>query len=197
MKKWLKHVGMVMLLWVCAGMLAYGADVKLAWDVVTPAPTGYKVYYGLVAGNYPTVIDAGNILTVTIPNLTVGTKYYFVVRAYNANGESGNSNEVHNFTVVGPTTGPITASTATISWSTDTVADTQVFYGTTTAYGLASVLNPSLVTAHTVMLTGLASGTLYHYKVASKDTLGDGTMAIDYTFTTGTVPNSPANLRMM
>ena len=45
----------------------------------------------------------------------------------------------------------ITASGATISWTTDEVSDSQVDFGLTAAYGSAtSVLNATLVTAHTV-----------------------------------------------
>src|SRR5206468_2012394 len=42
----------------------------------------------------------------------------------------------------------ITASSATIIWTTDEASDSQVEYGTTTAYGSVTLLNASLVTAH-------------------------------------------------
>ena len=54
----------------------------------------------------------------------------------------------------------ITRSGATVTWSTNEAADSQVEYGTSTAYGAASALDPALVTNHTVTLTGEATGTL-------------------------------------
>src|SRR5207244_1247510 len=42
----------------------------------------------------------------------------------------------------------ITASGATITWTTDEASDAQVEYGPTTTYGSASALNASLVTSH-------------------------------------------------
>ena len=56
---------------------------------------GYRIYYGTVSGNYTHMIDAGNVRTYTVPNLTDGRTYYFVATAYNsALFESSYSNEV-------------------------------------------------------------------------------------------------------
>src|SRR5947209_2853360 len=78
----------------------------------------------------------------------------------------------------------ITASGATIAWTTNETADSQVEYGLTTAYGSSTTLNPSLVTAHSQALSGLASSTLYHYRVKSKDAAGNLATSGDSTFTT-------------
>src|SRR3989441_1154545 len=50
----------------------------------------------------------------------------------------------------------ITSSAATITWTTDEPADSQVEYGATTAYGSLTAVNASLVTSHSQVLTGLA-----------------------------------------
>src|SRR5439155_773253 len=63
----------------------------------------------------------------------------------------------------------ITSSGATVSWTTNETSDSQVDYGPTTAYGSSSALNASLVTAHTVSLTGLTGSTLCHFRVRSRD----------------------------
>src|SRR5207244_1326344 len=52
------------------------------------------------------------------------------------------------------TASSITTSGATISWTTDEASDSQVDYGLTTAYGTSSALNGSLVTSHSVVLSG-------------------------------------------
>src|SRR5688572_31116336 len=43
--------------------------------------------------------------------------------------------------------------------NTDEAADSQVEYGTTTAYGSVTVLDPALGTTHNQLLTGLANAT--------------------------------------
>jgi Purple acid Phosphatase, N-terminal domain len=80
--------------------------------------------------------------------------------------------------------GSITSSGATITWMTDEVSDSQVEYGTTTAYGSSSPLDTALVTSHSMPLSGLAASTLYHYHVKSKDTVGNLAVSGDFTFTT-------------
>ena len=57
-------------------------------------------------------------------------------------------------------------------------------YGTTTAYGSISPLNSSLVTSHSVNLTGLSASTAYHYQVLSQDAAGTLATSSDVTFTT-------------
>ena len=48
--------------------------------------TGYKLNYGTSATNLSTVVDEGNVIAVSVPNLTVGQTYYFAASAYYANG---------------------------------------------------------------------------------------------------------------
>ncbi len=78
----------------------------------------------------------------------------------------------------------ISGTTATISWTTNENADTQVEYGTTTAYGSNTTLNPVLSTTHSQSLSGLTSNTQYQYRVKSKDANGNLTTSDNMTFTT-------------
>jgi hypothetical protein len=68
---------------------------------------------------------------------------------------------------------PVTSSSATITWTTNNASSSQVAYGTTSAYGLMSVLDGTLVTSHSVTLSGLAASTTYHYQVLSRDGQGN------------------------
>src|SRR5207247_5053135 len=67
----------------------------------------------------------------------------------------------------------LTSISATISWTTDENSDSQVEYGLTTAYGNSTTLNLSMLTSHSVFLTGLSINTLYHYTLNSKDSIGN------------------------
>src|ERR1035437_571409 len=75
-------------------------------------------------------------------------------------------------------------SGTTITWFTDEVSDSQVDYGLTTAYGNTTSLNTSLLTSHSVVLSNLSSYTVYHYRVRSKDALGNLATSSDQTLTT-------------
>jgi hypothetical protein len=79
--------------------------------------------------------------------------------------------------------GLIATSGAAIMWTTDEPADSQVEYGTTSTYGSVTPLNASLVTAHSVTLSGLQAGTTYHYLVKSRDAAGNLAAMGDFTFT--------------
>src|SRR5207249_3500803 len=90
----------------------------------------------------------------------------------------------------GATASALSVDTAAISWTTDELADSQVEYGLSTGYGSASVLDASRVTAHTVTLNGLTAGTLYHYRVKSKDAAGNLAVSPDAVFTTAPPPDT-------
>lgn len=79
---------------------------------------------------------------------------------------------------------PLSASQASVAWITDVPADSQVEYGLTTSYGVATTLASTMVTSHTVGLTGLQAGTVYHYRVKSRDAAGRLSTSGDFTFST-------------
>ncbi len=81
-------------------------------------------------------------------------------------------------------TSSITAGGATLTWSTDEASDSQAEFGLTAVYGSTSALNAALDTAHSVSLTGLTNGTLYHLRVRSRDAAGNLAVSGDITFTT-------------
>jgi chitodextrinase len=70
-------------------------------------------------------------------------------------------------------TGHLTNSSATITWSTDEAATSQIEYGVTSSYGLLTIAGSNLVTSHNLALTGLAPQTTYNYRVRSKDAAGN------------------------
>jgi phosphodiesterase/alkaline phosphatase D-like protein len=79
---------------------------------------------------------------------------------------------------------------ATVSWTTSVPSDSQIDYGRTTAYGSSTLANPSLLTSHSQVLSGLTAGTVYHYRVKSRDGSGSLATSADGTFTTVAVSQS-------
>jgi hypothetical protein len=83
----------------------------------------------------------------------------------------------------------ITGTSATITWTTDTPATSEVEYGATTAYGSKTPVDPALVTSHSQVLDGLSPGTTYHYRVTSRSSDGATSTSGDHTFTSS--PGEP------
>jgi hypothetical protein len=77
-------------------VLAYSAEVTLAWDPNDEDDlAGYKIYYGTSSGNYSTSVDVGNTTEYTITGLNDATIYYFAATAYDtSDNESDYSEEV-------------------------------------------------------------------------------------------------------
>src|SRR5438552_3072215 len=82
------------------------------------------------------------------------------------------------------TVSSLTSTTATITWTTNEPADAQAEYGLTTAYGSSTPRDATLVTTHAASLSGLTAGTLYHYRVMSRDAAGNLAATSDLTVTT-------------
>lgn len=76
----------------------------------------------------------------------------------------------------------ITATDARVTWKTDEPATSQVEYGLTTSYGSSTTLSATLTKNHSVELTDL--GSTYHYRVKSKDSVGNEAVSGDNTFST-------------
>ncbi|MCC6484366.1 MAG: family 10 glycosylhydrolase [Armatimonadetes bacterium] len=77
----------------------------------------------------------------------------------------------------------VTNTSATVQWTTDQAASSQVEYGITAAYGQSTSIDNTPVTSHSMALTGLLPSTTYHFRVKSTAPSGTSTSS-DYTFTT-------------
>ncbi len=86
--------------------------------------------------------------------------------------------------VSGVTASAVTDTAATIVWTTDKPADSQVEYGLTTAYGSQTNQNLTMSTSHSMALSGLTANTVYHYRVHSSDASGNDGVSADNTLTT-------------
>ena len=78
----------------------------------------------------------------------------------------------------------ITSTSAVITWTTDQASSSLVNYGTTTAYGSSSSPSSTLVTSHSVSLSGLTAGTTYNYDVVSANASITSSTTGNFTFAT-------------
>ena len=73
-----------------------GGSAIVTWNANPESDlAGYRVFYGTSSRNYPNSISVGKVTSATISGLTIGTKYYFALKAVDTSGNlSGYSAEV-------------------------------------------------------------------------------------------------------
>ncbi len=191
-----------------SGITASGAVV--AWT--TNVPGDSQVEYGTTTSyGQSTAVNATMVTShsVALSGLSASTAYHYRVKSKDAAGNLATGGDFTFTTtavadttppvITGVSAGAITASGATVTWTTNEPADSQVEYGTTTSYGQSTAVNATMVTSHSVALSGLSASTAYHYRVKSKDAAGNLATGGDFTFTTTAVadttpPTAPTGL---
>ena len=169
-----------------------GTSATITWRTDEPADT--QVEYGTSTSyGSQTPLDSALATThqVTLSGLKPATTYHFRVKSRDAAGNLAVSAD-QTFTTLDTIPPVISAfvvtsvstTTATLTWVTDEPADTQLDYGTTTAYGAQSPLDSRLVTAHSVTLSGLLPGATYHCRARSRDAAGNLALSADLVFQT-------------
>jgi PKD repeat protein len=145
--------------------------VAVVGGLVRYSRNGVVFYTSAKAPTYPLLVD-----------VSLGSPGSTIANAIIA-GAGGGADTTPPL-ISGVTAGAVTATSATITWTTDEPADSQVEYGLTTAYGNATTRDLALVTSHAQALTGLSRATLYHYRVRSRDAAGNLAVSGDFTLTT-------------
>jgi hypothetical protein len=125
-----------------------------------------------------------------IDNSTENCTVYFRVLAVDNASNCGVWSSVVNTTkdTIDPvlssvSSGTPSATSATITWTSNEDATSNVKYGLGTSYGTWSN-SSTYTTSHLRTLTSLSSSTTYHYQVVSYDQAGNAANSTDYTFTT-------------
>jgi peptidoglycan hydrolase-like protein with peptidoglycan-binding domain len=131
----------------------------------------------------------------TLTGLTPGTTYYYCIHAADLAGNIGSScgqfttgagqviSDTSAPTVSLVTVVPLASTTATISWTTDELANSYVQYGTSASYGSQTPLS-SLELSGTTNLSNLTPDTTYHFRIVSSDSSGNIGHSSDEIFTT-------------
>jgi hypothetical protein len=166
----------------------------ISWDV-NPAATGQIEYgvsnaYGTLSTLEPSFLYSHSQV---ISGLFPGTPYYFIITGTDALNNTIISAE-YTFTtaadantpvVSGITASPNSATSEQISWDVFPASTGRVEYGTTTAYGTLSTLEPSYLSWHSQTLSGLTPDTVYHFRILGTDSSLNNVTTSDQTFTTG------------
>ncbi len=182
-----------------SGITRTGATIS--WNTNEAADS--QVDYGTTAsyGNSTALNDNRTTSHVqSLSGLTADTLYHYRIRSRDEDGNLALSGDFTFTTSADSDTTPpvisgvnssgISKTGASIRWTTDEAADSQIEYGASAAYGRSSPLDSAMVTSHSQNLTGLTSDTLYHYRVMSRDAAGNLAVSGDFTFTTTTGPDT-------
>jgi uncharacterized repeat protein (TIGR02543 family) len=199
-------------LWNAGGTLLASAAFVVSesgWqEVLFPAPvaitanTTYIASYSWPGGHYPYQADAfkdGGITTGPLTALqhSAGSPngvYNTTPGSFPMTGIGANyfADVIFETTQPGDTTAPVISNvtaapaadgTATITWTTDEASDSRVDYGTTSGTLGQSASSASLVSTHSINLTGLTPGTTYYFTVTSKDAADNSTTSMESSFT--------------
>jgi hypothetical protein len=104
---------------------------------------------------------------------------------------AGSYRAVYGTDGIAPAISAVTATpsangTASVTWTTDEASDSRVDLGTNPDSLATGTVNPALVTAHSVPLSGLTAGTTYYYRVRSADAAANAAVSPN-------PPNPPAS----
>ncbi|MHB8500166.1 MAG: glycoside hydrolase family 44 protein [Candidatus Acidiferrales bacterium] len=155
---------------------AANAQVNLTWNVSSGA-TAYYVKRSTTTGGPYMQIATASVTSYADSSVTNGTKYFYVVSAYNSYGQSANSAEASATPAVLPPAAPsglqATAGNAQVSliWTASTGATSyHIKRGTTSGGPYTQVAAP---TATSETDTGLTNGTTYYYVVSALNSVGE------------------------
>ena len=156
---------------------AANAQVNLTWNASSGA-TAYYVKRSTTTGGPYTQIASPTGTSYADNSVTNGTKYYYVVSAYNSYGQSANSAEVNATPTAPPPPGAPAGLQATpgntqvsLSWTASTSATSYHVKRSTTSGGPYTQVSAPTVANFTD--TGLTNGATYYYVVSALNATGE------------------------
>ena len=179
---------------------AGSAQVLLAWSA-SSAATAYYVKRSTTSGGPYTQLATPTAISYADNSVSNGTKYYYVVSAYNSYGQSANSAEVSASPLAPPPGAPAGLEAiagnmqVSLTWTASTGATGYHLKRSTTNGGpYAQVSAP---TAANFTDTGLANGTIYYYVVSALNSAGESVNSAQASATPAapaTPPPAPTGL---
>ncbi|MBI2474988.1 fibronectin type III domain-containing protein [Candidatus Uhrbacteria bacterium] len=183
---------------VVSQVTAKAAVVSWTTDESSDSAIDYGLTQSFEEG---TTFDASYVVnhSLGLGGLQEGKTYYFRIRSKDLSSNQATSSTqsfstldqtapiISNISVV-----DITQSSARVTWNTNEASTSVVEYGLNESYD-SSKSSSSLVTDHSVILTNLQSGKLYHFRVDSVDSSSNTVLSGDNTFTTSQ-DFAPANV---
>ncbi len=164
------------------------SQVSLTWSASSGA-TSYHVKRSTTTGGPYTSVNSPATTSYSDTGLTNGTKYYYVVSAVNASGESANSTEANATPASAvqipsaPTGLSATAGNAQVVliWTATTgAASYHVKRSITSGGPYTQIANPTAVSSTD---TGLTNGTKYYYVLTAVNSAGESANSVEVNAT--------------
>jgi hypothetical protein len=172
------------------------SSAVITWTTNEPANSsvsfGTTAAYGTSANDFALV----NNHSVTLAGLTPLTSYNYQVKSIDLAGNMATSSNLTFTTgsiadVIPPVIGNISTSaastTATVSWTTNEGAASKLYFATTTPVSLATaslMSDSTLLTTHSMPLTGLMASTTYHFLLTAMDLANNSATSTEQIFMT-------------
>jgi len=173
------------------------SGATITWSTSEPATT--LLEYGTTSSYGKTADISGGLVTshkVQLNSLDPSTTYHYRAVSKNAAGKTASSPSDSTFITAAPPdrTAPVIAAinvldasdiSATITWTTNEKATSQVEYGTSASYGSTTAMDEVLATNHSITIHGLEGEKTYYFRIKSKDASGnEGISEANQTFKT-------------
>ncbi|MBI5420992.1 MAG: fibronectin type III domain-containing protein [Parcubacteria group bacterium] len=178
-------------------------SVLVMWrtDEKSTSKVWYSTISPVVATSTTPMVSSASFMrehALVISGLLSGTTYYYVVESVDMSGNKSVSAQQSFITlqtpdvsvplISGVTATSTNATTTRIIWNTNEVANSKVWYSTSTsvmATGTTPVVSDSsFVTSHNMALVGLVASTTYYYRVESADGVGNVSVSDQQSFVT-------------
>jgi titin len=186
-----------------------GTRIDLTWLDNASDEQGYRVErapdVGGIPGTFAQIASVGaNVKTYSNTGLVINTRYWYRVRAYNAVGNSGYSNESSGIMAIptAPTAlvaTPFSGTRIDLAWTDNSASEEQGFRierapdvdGAPGAYTQVASVAANI---RTYSNTGLAIATRYWYRVRAYNAVGTSDYSNDASTTTLAPPVAPSGL---
>ena len=189
-------------------------QINLAWRDNASNETGFEVERAsdsaFTISKVVLPVLTANSTTLSVTGLNASTSYYFRVRALNSAGPSTFSSSALATTQAPPVVAPnapsnltasaVSTSQINLSWADNSNNESGFIVSYSTSSSFASGVTTLPVTAQNMnssMVTGLASSTLYYFRVLASNSAGSSPFSATVSATTQaqvTIPLAPSGL---
>lgn len=176
-------------------------QINLSWNASTD-DVGVSGYQILRDGAQ---MGTASTLSYSDMSVTSGKTYSYTIKAFDAANNISSASAAVSVTytvaaapkILSNNSSSITASSVTISWTTDAAASGYVAYGRDVSTMTTLTPATSVGTTGSVTISGLLAATWYHYQIVVQNSAGSATTTTDLYFQTlsasdTTPPTAPA-----